>query len=103
MTPRLLVVVSTLAAGYLIAGAVHAGAAGQAAATGTIVGHVRLTGPAVANPIIRFGADPLCGKINAGKRQVQEIVLKSASGGLANAFVSLQGTFKATPVPSQPV
>ena len=75
----------------------------QSAATGTITGHVRLTGAAPASSIIRMGADPLCSRANAGKRLTQEIVLRSADGGLANAFVDLQGTFPATPVPAAPV
>ena len=71
-------------------------------ATGTIVGHVRLTGPAPANTIIRMGGDPRCGRAAGGRRVTQDVVLKSADGGLASVFVSLQGSFKATPS-SQPV
>ena len=47
--------------------------------------------------------DPVCASLNAGKRPVQEIVLATADGSLANVFVSLQGTFPASPVPSEPV
>jgi plastocyanin len=75
----------------------------QGGGTGTISGHVRLTGPATANPLIRMGRDPICAKLNAGARPVQQIVVRSADGGLANAFVELQGTFPNTPVPSDPV
>jgi plastocyanin len=50
-----------------------------------------------------MGADPLCSKANAGKRLTQDVVLRGADGGLANAFVDLQGTFPTTPVPSTPV
>jgi plastocyanin len=78
-------------------------AAAAAAGTGTIEGHVRLTGPSPGNPIIRMGMDPMCSKLNAGTRPIQEIVLRSADGGLANAFVDLEGTFPATPVPKDPV
>jgi hypothetical protein len=74
-----------------------------AAGTGTIVGHVRLAGPSPGNPIIRMGMDPMCSKLNAGARPIQEIVLRSKDGGLANAFVDLQGTFSATPPPKEPV
>jgi plastocyanin len=70
---------------------------------GTISGHVRVKGAVPGNPIIRMGMDPMCATLNAGKRPVQEIVSATADGGLANAFVSLQGTFAPTPVPSEPV
>ncbi|MGH9255130.1 MAG: carboxypeptidase regulatory-like domain-containing protein [Vicinamibacterales bacterium] len=73
------------------------------AGTGTIVGHVRLTGLAPANPIIRMGGDPRCGRALAGKRLTQEIVVRSADGGLANTFVNLQGSFPSAPAPAQPV
>jgi plastocyanin len=60
-------------------------------------------GTVPGNPIIRMGMDPMCAKLNAGKRPVQEIVSATADGSLANVFVSLQGTFPPTPVPSEPV
>jgi plastocyanin len=63
----------------------------SAQATGTIVGHIKLQGSAPANPIIRMGADPMCGKMNAGKRPLQEIVTRGADGALANAFVHVTG------------
>jgi plastocyanin len=72
-------------------------------AGGTIAGHIRLAGKLPGNPIIRMGVDPKCAAINAGKRVVQETVMASADGSLANVFVSLQGTFPSTPVPSAPV
>jgi len=78
-------------------------AASQVSATGTIQGVVRLTGAAPANPVIRFGADPLCGRLNAGKRPTQQIVVRNIDGGLANAFVDLQGSFPETAVPAEPV
>src|SRR5215470_233356 len=71
--------------------------------TGTIKGHVHLTGKLPGNPIIRMGMDPMCAKINAGKRVIQEYVVASLDGSLANVFVRLQGNFPQTPVPSQPV
>jgi len=83
---------------------VHGGA--QAAGTGTIKGHVKLMGPAPANPPIRMGADPLCAKLarESGKRPVQEFVVTDGSGGLVNAFVELQGTFANVPAePKDPV
>jgi plastocyanin len=97
---------------YLLALAVAAGvfamnahqrlsAAGN---TGTIQGHVRLTGPAPGNPIIRMGVDPMCAAINAGpSRPVQQIVTRSADGGLANVFVTLTGTFPRVPPPKTAV
>jgi plastocyanin len=71
-------------------------------ATGTIAGRIRLTGPAPASTIIRMGGDPRCSRAAGGRRITQDVVLKSADGGLANVFVSLQGSFKAAPSP-QPV
>ena len=71
--------------------------------TGTIKGHVRLTGPLPGNPIIRMGMDPMCTKSNAGKRVIQEYVVASLDGSLATVFVRLQGNFPQTPVSTQPV
>jgi plastocyanin len=56
-----------------------------------VVGKVHLTGNPPPNPLIRMGADPNCMKINAGKRVVQRLELKSADGGLADAFVYVKG------------
>jgi len=67
----------------------------RAQGTGTIVGHIKIKGPAPANPIIRMGADPMCGRMNAGKRPLQEIVVAGPDGSLANAFVHLTGGFPA--------
>jgi len=72
-------------------------------ASGTIRGHLQLAGKLPGNPIIRMGVDPKCAALNAGKRVVQETVMASADGSLANVFVSLQGTFPPTPVPSTPI
>jgi plastocyanin len=84
-------------------GAVTAAVSPAAPNAGTIEGHVRLTGPAPANPVIRMGGDPQCSVMYSGKRAVQEIVLRAADGGLANVLVDLQGTFPAVPVPAAPV
>jgi len=78
-------------------------AAAQAAATGTIKGHVKLTGAAPGNPIIRMGMDPMCARLNEGRRPVKEYVAAALDGSLANVFVRLDGTFPATPVPKEPV
>jgi plastocyanin len=50
-----------------------------------------------------MGADPACSQLYAGTRPTHEFVVKSADGGLANAFVHVQGSFPGTPVPSTPV
>lgn len=71
--------------------------------TGAIKGHVRLTGKLPGNPFIRMGMDPMCSKMNAGKRVIQEYVVASIDGSLANVFVRLQGNFPQTPVSTQPV
>jgi plastocyanin len=78
-------------------------AAAQTAKGGVIKGHIRFEGKHPGNAIIRMGLDPLCNRMNAGKRVVQETVLASVDGSLANVFIRLQGSFPATPVPSEPV
>jgi hypothetical protein len=70
---------------------------------GTIKGHIRINGPIPGNQVIRMGMDPMCAKLNAGRRPLQEVVVAAADGSLANVFVSLQGTFPASPVPADPV
>ena len=87
-----------------MAAGVHAPVSEAAGSAGTIQGHVRLTGRAPGNPIIRMGMDPMCAAANAGPvKPVQEIVKTSADGGLANVFVTLKGTFARTAPPSAPV
>jgi len=92
-----------LAAITLIVSATVATAQAQGKTVGVITGHVRLTAPAPANSTIRMGADPACSRANAGKRLTQDVVVRSADGGLANAFVDIQGTFPSTPPPATPV
>lgn len=77
--------------------------AAQAAGRGAIKGHIRLMGKLPGNPVIRMGVDPMCARINAGKRVVQETVAASLDGSLANVFVKLQGTFPKTPISAAPV
>jgi hypothetical protein len=89
--------------GIVATGGRPSGAAAQAAGRGAIKGHIRLMGKLPGNPIIRMGMDPMCAKINAGKRVIQETVVASADGGLASVFVHLQGSFPQTPVPTAPV
>ena len=70
---------------------------------GTIRGRISLAGRLPGNPIIRMGADPLCSRLNRGTRVVQEAVLATIEGGLANVFVKLDGSFPESPVPTAPV
>ena len=78
-------------------------AAQQGRAGGTIVGHVRLMGPSPGNTVIRMGLDPFCAKLTRGKQVVQQTVVMSQDGGLANVFLYVQGSFPQTPVPAGPV
>jgi hypothetical protein len=88
----------------ILAATVMAAAVSAASSTGTIQGHVRLSGPAPGNPIIRMGMDPMCAKLNAGpSRPLQQIVVEGADGGLANVFVTLKGTFPKVAPPTAPV
>jgi len=50
-----------------------------------------------------MGMDPMCAAANQGKRPVNEIYLVGDDNALGNVFVKVEGTFPATPVPSQPV
>src|SRR5262249_17368449 len=95
----LLAIASTIA--IALSNGPTASAGAQAASRGTIKGHVRLNGKLPGNPVIRMGMDPMCSKINAGKRVVQETVVASADGSLADVFVKLEGSFPQTPVPTQ--
>jgi hypothetical protein len=87
----------------LIASIVILGAAELRAQGGTIKGHVHITGKLPGNPIIRMGMDPMCSRMNAGKRIIQDYVVATIDGSLANVFVRLDGNFPQTPVPTQPV
>jgi plastocyanin len=81
----------------------HSAAAAQATTgRGTIKGHIRLAGKLPGNPIIRMGMDPMCARINTGKRTVQETVVASLDGSLANVFVTVQGSFPQAPAPTEP-
>ncbi|MDA1185329.1 MAG: carboxypeptidase regulatory-like domain-containing protein [Acidobacteria bacterium] len=71
--------------------------------SGAISGRIHLVGPSPGNPIIRMGADPLCSRLNRGKRVVQETVVASADGGLANVFITLDGSFPASAAPGSPI
>src|ERR1051326_1878951 len=71
--------------------------------TGTIKGHVHISGKLPGNPVIRMGMDPMCAKASAGKRILQEYVAATADGSLANVFVNVKGNVPQTPVPAQSV
>lgn len=77
----------------------HQGAA-AAQTVGTIKGRVHLDGTPPGNPVIRMRVDPMCAKVNAGKRVIQEAVITSKEGGLANAFIKVQGSFPRAPAPT---
>jgi plastocyanin len=81
----------------------HVAAPAAQAGGGTIIGHVRLMSAAPANATIRMGADPLCSRATRGTPVTSGVVLRSADGGLANAFVDVQGKFSAGAVPTAPV
>ncbi len=89
-------------AGALAAAGAPAGAQ-RSAPRGTIKGHVKLLGKLPGNPIIRMGMDPMCARINAGRRVIQETVAAAIDGSLANVFVRLEGSFPPAPPPKQPV
>jgi plastocyanin len=78
-------IIATFAAGPLLTISAQSG--------GTIEGHVKLTGTPPPNAVIKMGADPNCLKINAGKRVVQQTVVRAPDGGLMNAFVNVKGSF----------
>jgi hypothetical protein len=91
-----------IAAGLLAAELGGHPASAQAGGRGTVKGHVRLAGKPPGNPVIRMGMDPMCTKINGGKRVVQATVAASIDGSLGNVFVAMAGPFPASPVPSAP-
>lgn len=79
------------------------GASPLAAGGGAVAGRVRLAGKPPANALIRMRVDPMCSRVNAGKRVLQETVVADSEGGLANVFVRVVGTFPQVPVPQSPV
>jgi hypothetical protein len=89
--PMIGTVIAIFAAGVLLSVSAQSG--------GTIAGHVKLTGAAPPNAVIKMGADPNCLKINAGKRVVQQTVVRAEDGGLMNAFVNVQGSFPQAAAP----
>ncbi|MBI4888780.1 MAG: carboxypeptidase regulatory-like domain-containing protein [Acidobacteria bacterium] len=103
MGKRVVLLSATGAVALLVAAGPQRVALDAQGTMGTIVGHVRLTAPAPPSPVIRMGGDPRCAAANGGRRVTQDFVVRSADGGLAHTFVSLQGSFPTTPVPSQPV
>ena len=73
-------------------------AAAQSA--GTITGHVRLTGAAPVNPVVRMGMDPACSRAWGDTRPTHDFVVRAADGGLANVFVEVRGPFPGAPAPA---
>src|SRR5947207_2707723 len=90
------------AAATLAAGVVSPAPVPQAG-TGTIKGHVKISGKLPGNQVIRMGVDPKCGQMNQGKQVLNEVVKATADGSLGNVFVRLEGKFPKTPVPTTPV
>jgi plastocyanin len=84
----------------LLLAALHIAAAAEG---GTIKGRVTFTGKEPGNKVIRMGMDPMCAAANAGKRPVDMVYLVGDNNTLGNVFVKLEGSFPATPVPTQPV
>jgi hypothetical protein len=74
-----------------------------ATATGTIKGHVRISGKLPGNQVIRMGVDPKCADMNRGKQVVNEVFKATVDGSLANVFVRLEGKFTKSAVPATPV
>ena len=72
------------------------------AGQGTIVGRIHLAGRAPGNRVIRMGLDPACVEATRDELVIQEEVMTSEDGGLANVFVRLEGRFPETSVPSVP-
>ena len=71
----------------------------QTGGTGTITGHVRLTGPAPANPVVRMGVDPACSRAYGDTRPTHDFVVRAADGALANVFFEVRGPFPGAPAP----
>lgn len=92
-----------LATAVVMALTVPAGSTAAVAPSGTVKGRIRLEGRPPANPVIRMGADPACAAYYDGVRPVNEYVVTSSDGGVANAIVQIHGTFPPTPVPTTPV
>ena len=61
---------------------------------GIITGHVHLTGPPPEKEPLGLRADPMCVKAAAGRTLLQETVVASPDGSLANVLVQLSGDFR---------
>src|SRR6185312_2347809 len=77
--------------------------AAASAAGGTIKGRITFTGPEPGNRVSRMGMDPMCAAVNRGKQVVNPVYAVGDQNTLGNVFVKVEGTFPATPVPTQPV
>jgi len=79
--------------------AVQAGATG-----GTIEGKVTFTGKPRRSPLIQMGADPNCLTINAGRKTVQQDLVVSRDGSVANVFLHIVDDIPyGGPPPAEPV
>jgi hypothetical protein len=67
---------------------------------GAITGHVRLSGAAPLNPVVRMGMDPACSRAWGDARPTHDFVVRAADGGLANVFVEVRGPFPVAPAPA---
>lgn len=72
-------------------------------ATGTIRGHVRLTGMPPERTLIRMKADLMCDRAHGGRQAFDEAVLAGPDGSLANAFIQLDGDVPESAAPTEPV
>lgn len=78
-------------------------AAAGTQAVGTVVGRVRLSGPAPANPVVRMGMDPACSRAYGDTKPTHDFVVRAGDGALANVFVEVRGPFPGTPAPATPI
>jgi len=72
-------------------------------ARGTVRGHVHLMGAVPENDALRMASDPMCKAATGGRRVLDEAVIVSSDGAVANVFVQLVGDFPRTPVPADTV
>jgi hypothetical protein len=72
----------------------------SAQTTGTITGHVRLTGAPPVNPVVRMGMDPACSRAWGDTRPTHDFVVRAADSGLANVFVEVRGPWPGAPAPA---
>lgn len=94
--------IATVLAGAIVSVDASSAAADGEQAVGTIVGRVRLSGPAPSNPVVRMGLDPACSRAYGDTRPTHDFVMRAPDGGLANVFVEVRGPFPGAPAPASP-